>query len=190
MNPRAEIGRERRRMIQVRKAFETCLAQRDDDAHDPTDFYLACGDYIVWTMARLHDQDQRIHDLLKERLDPGLTDVHEQLAGLNDRQAKSRAFTAEFQQAVTALRNVGPSGRSEFETAAQAFVDLFTTLMAPRKNPFQEHTDVLFTDSDWIDIAGVSNESLAEEQELYELVEATAPAGIDPKNYTAGHSAA
>ncbi len=189
MNPRAEIGRERRRMIQVRKAFETYLTQRDDDAHDPTDFYLACGDYIVWTMARLHDQDQRIHDLLKERLDPGLTDVHEQLAGLNERQAKSRAFTADFQQAVKALRDSGASGQGEFEEAARAFVNLFTSLRAPRKNPFQEHTDVLFTDSDWIDIAGVSTESLAEEKELYELVGATAPAGIDPANYTAEHAA-
>ena len=190
MNSRAEIGRERRRQIQVRKAFEAGLAKSADDATDLADFYLACGDYIVWSMARLHDQDQRIHDLLKERLDPGLTEVHEQLAGLNERQGKSRAFTEEFQQAVKVLRDSGASGQAEFEEAARAFVDLFISLMAPRKNPFQEHTDVLFTDSDWIDIAGVSAESLAEEQKLYELVEARAPAGIDPANYTAEHAAA
>lgn len=188
MNPRAEIGRERRRMIQVRKAFEISLVQRDDDARDLTDFYLACGDYIVWTMARLHDQDQRIHDLLKECLDPGLTAVHEQLADLNERQEKSRAFTDKFHQAVEALRTSGAAGRSDFETAAQAFVDLFTTLMAPRKNPFQEHTDELFGDSDWIDIAGVTDESLGEELDLYGRVEASAPAGIDPSGYTAEHS--
>ena len=41
---------------------------------------------------------------------------------------------------------------------------------------------------DWIDIAGVSTESLAEEKELYELVETTAPAGIEPASYTAGHA--
>ncbi len=189
MNPRAEIGRERRRQIQVRQAFEAGLAKNADDAMDLAEFYLACGDYIVWSMARLHDQDQRIHDLLKERLDPGRTDVHEQLAGLNERQAKSRVFTAEFQQAVEALRDSGTSGQEEFEEAARAFVELFTSLMAPRKNPFQEHTDVLFTDSDWIDIAGVSAESLAEEKELYELVETVAPAGIEPANYTAEHVA-
>ncbi len=188
MNSRAEIGRERRRQIQVRQAFEAGLAKRVHNDTDLADFYLACGDYIVWSMARLHDQDQRIHDLLVERLDPGRTDVHEQLAGLNERQAKSRVFTAEFQRAVEALRDSGASGQAQFEVAAQAFVDLFTSLMAPRKNPFQEHTDVLFTDSDWVDIAGVSTESLAEEKELYELVETTAPAGIEPASYTAEHA--
>jgi len=190
VNPRAEIGRERRRQIQVRESFAAGLADSGDDAAKLTDFYLACGDYIVWSMARLHDQDQRIHDLLVERLDPGLTEVHQRLAELNERQEKSRAFTGDFQQAIKALRDSGAPGQVQFEEAGRAFADLFTSLMAPRKNPFQEHTDVLFTDSDWIDIAGVSNESLAEEQELYELVEATAPAGIDPANYSAEHAAA
>ena len=189
MNPRAEIGRERRRQIQVRQAFEAGLVKSADDVTDLAGFYLACGDYIVWSMARLHKQDQLIHDLLVERLDPGRTDVREQLAGLNERQAKSRVFTAEFQQAVEALRDSGASGQAQFEEAARAFADLFSSLMAPRKNPFQEHTDVLFTDSDWIDIAGVSNESLAEEETLYGRVEETSPAGIDPANYTAEHAA-
>jgi hypothetical protein len=189
VNSHAEIGRERRRQIQVRQAFEAGLAKSTHDATDLAAFYLACGDYIVWSMARLHDQDQRIHDLLKERLDPGRTDVHEQLAGLNERQEKSRAFTGEFQHAVEALRDSGASGQVEFEEAARAFVDLFTSLMAPRKNPFQEHTDVYFTDSDWVDIAGVTDGSLAEEQSLYGRVEETAPAGIDPANYTAVHVA-
>jgi hypothetical protein len=188
VNPRAEIGRERRRQIQVRQAFEAGLAKSADDATDLAEFYLACGDYIVSSMARLHDQDQQIHDLLVERLDPARTDVFEQLAGLNERQAKSRAFTAEFQQAVKALRDSGASGQAEFEEAARAFADLFTSLMAPRKNPFQEYTDVHFTDSDWVDIAGVTDGSLAEEQSLYERVEETAPAGIDPVHYTAVHA--
>ncbi len=189
MNSRAEIGRERRRQIQVRKAFEAGLAKSVDDAIGLAEFYLACGDYIVWSMARLHDQDQRIHDLLKERLDPHLIEVHEQLAGLNERQGKSRAFTEEFQRAVAALRRKGTSGRAEFEKAAQAFADLFNSLMAPRKNPFQEHTDVLFTESDWIDIAGVTTDSLDEERGLYKQVEATTLVGIDPANYTAEHAA-
>ena len=61
--------------------------------------------------------------------------------------------------------------------------------MAPRKNPFQEHTDVLFTESDWIDIAGVTADSLDEERGLYKQVEATTLVGIDPANYTAEHTA-
>ena len=189
MNPRAEIGRERRRQIQVRQAFEAGLAKRVQNDTDLAVFYLACGDYIVWSMARLHDQDQLIHDLLKARLDPGLTEVHQRLAELNERQEKSRAFTGDFQQAIKALRDSGAPGQAQFEVAGRVFADLFTGLMAPRKNPFQEYTDVLFTDSDWIDIAGVSNESLAEEETLYGRVEETSPAGVDPANYTAEHAA-
>jgi hypothetical protein len=187
MNPRAEIGRERRRQIQVRKAFEAGLALHEQDAAELATFYLACGDYILWSMARLHDQDQKIHDLLKQRLEPGQVEVREQLATLDERQDKSRAFTAEFGSGVELLQRRGAVGCAEFETAARSFVELFTSLMAPRKNPFQEHTDRLFSEDDWIDIAGVTDKSLAAERELFDSVESTAPASIDPEEFTAAH---
>jgi len=183
--PRAEIARERRRQMQVRKAFEAGLATPSWDGRAA--FCLACADYLKWSMDRLHDQDQIIHDLLSERIPAAEKDAHERLAVLNGRQQKSRELMATFMRAAEALRSAGRSGLAAFESAARQFTDTFKTLLQPRKNPFFKHTDVLFTDADWERIAGVTTASIAEEQELFGAVQKTAPAGIDPDKFPAEH---
>lgn len=180
-NPRAAIGFERRRQIQIRKAFEAGLELQEADRAGLTEFYLACGAYIVFSMDRLHYQDQVIHDLLAERIPPDDVDAHDRLAVLNERQGKSREMVETFRQAVEDLNETGSDGRAPFESASHAFTAAFTSLMAPRKNPFQAHTDDLFTDADWELVAGVTDESMEAEKNLYKAVQASAPAGIDPE---------
>jgi hypothetical protein len=46
---------------------------------------------------------------------------------------------------------------------------------------------VLFTDTDWQRIAGVTPASLAEEHELFGAVQKSAPPGVDPDKFTAEH---
>ena len=187
VNPRAEIARERRRQIQVRKAFDAGLAL--DGGHDPAlmPFYLACADYIVESMGRLHAQDQLIHDLLAARIPAAESDAHERLAVLNDRQRQSRALVATLENAAADLRRIGASGLGSFVPAARQFAAAFKSLLAPRKNPFFRHTDALFGEDDWVRIAGVTAASLATEQEQFLAVQRTAPAGIDPAQFTAEH---
>ena len=184
MNARAAIGRERRRQIQIRTAFESALALRESVERDLTDFYLACSAYIVFSMDRLHYQDQMIHDLLNQRILSDDKETHERLDRLSERQGKSRTIVEKFQRAAEALAQDGPDGRRHFEDAANLFVDTFLTLMAPRKNPFQQHTDELFTDQDWEKIAAVTDESLSIEEDLFKAVQATAPSDIDPETIT------
>jgi len=179
-NPRAAIGYERRRQIQIRKAFEAGLELPDDRRSGLTDFYLASGAYIVFSMDRLHYQDQVIHDLLAERIPEDDADAHERLAVLNDRQDKSREMVETFRRAVNVLSETGEQGRNAFETAAQTFTATFLSLMAPRKNPFQAYTDELFSNEDWELVAGVTDESMEMEKNLYNAVQTSAPAGIDP----------
>jgi len=180
-NSRGAIGFERRRQIQVRKAFEAGLELPDDGRTGLTDFYLASAAYIVLSMDRLHYQDQVIHDLLAERIPGDDVDAHERLAILNERQAKSRAMVETFRQAVDLLGETDPDGRDAFETAARKFAEAFTSLMAPRKNPFHAYTDELFSDEDWELVAGVTDESIEMEKNLYKAVQTSAPAGIDPE---------
>ncbi|MDH3509254.1 MAG: hypothetical protein OER85_00195 [Gammaproteobacteria bacterium] len=180
-NTRAAIGLERRRQIQIRKAFEAGLALQDADRADLTEFYLACGAYIVFSMDRLHYQDQVIHDLLAERIPADDAEAHDRLAVLNERQDKSREMVETFRQAIEVLNQTGLDGRAVFESAAHTFTAAFTSLMAPRKNPFQAHTDNLFADEDWELVAGVTDESTETENKLYKAVQASAPAGIDPE---------
>lgn len=184
---RAEVARERRRQMQVRKAFEAGLAAKDWGGSDPVAFYLACADYLKWSMDRLHDQDQIIHDLLSERIAADEKDAHERLAVLNARQQRSRDLMATFMRAADALRAAGRGGLPAFQAAAREFTDTFKSLLQPRKNPFFRHTDVLFTDADWERVAGVTSGSIAEEHELFATVQKTAPAGVDPDQFPAEH---
>jgi hypothetical protein len=180
-NPRGAIGFERRRQIQIRKAFEAGLDLPDDRRTDLSEFYLAAGSYIVFSMDRLHYQDQVIHDLLAERIPKDDTDAHERLATLNERQDKSRQMVETFRQAVETLSETGPDGRASFEHAAHAFTAAFTSLMAPRKNPFSAYTDQLFSEEDWELVAGVTDDSIATENNLYLAVQSNAPEGLDPE---------
>ena len=185
MQPRAEIARERRRQIQVRKAFEAGLAL--PGAADLTEFYLACGEYLVFSMDRLHEQDQQIHDLLKRRIPVEEAEAHARLDELGRRQAQSRTLMDGFRTALGRLQTAGRQGLAAFEQAARRFTTSFTALLAPRRNPFEQHTDALFGDEDWVMIAGVREDSLAREAELFIAVQRSAPSGVDPEQMTVEH---
>jgi hypothetical protein len=187
LTARQEIARERRRQIQVRKAFEAGLGVEAWAGRSAAAFFLACAEYLAWSMDRLHRQDQVIHDLLSERIPPQEADAHERLAVLNERQARSRTLVAEFSKAADALRESGGRALQPFEAAARQFTETFCSLLQPRKNPFFRHTDQLFTDSDWNDIADVTPQSLDEEQRLFTTVQRTAPPGVGPEQFTAEH---
>jgi hypothetical protein len=186
---RAEIARERRRQMQVRKAFDAGLAL--DGGYDPVlvPFFEACADYLIASMDRLHAQDQLIHDLLSARIPSAETDAHERLATLNERQRQSRALVAEFAAAAADLRRMGAAALGSFVPAARQFAEAFRGLMAPRRNPFFKHTDALFSDEDWVRIAGVTEESLQTEERLFSAIQRAAPDGCDPSQFTAEHLA-
>jgi len=187
-DPRADIGHERRRQIQVRKALEAALVRPDRDGHyDLPEFYLACGDYLVWSMDRLHDQDQLIHDLLRERLPERERDARQALASLGHRQQQSRELVRVFRNAVERLRCQGRRGLRAFETTTRRFTKTFTELLAPRRNPFEKHTDQLFKARDWVAIAWASSDSRRSEQVLFTAVQLYAPEGIDPARFPAEH---
>ncbi len=179
MHPAGRVGIERQRQIQVRKAFTEGLERGDAGI----DFYTHCGDYMVFSMDRLHWQDQVIHDILEVRVPPSETEMHEALDKLHARQGKSRANTEKFRGAVDELKRAGADGRAAFETEAKEFLHMFGTLLQSRKNPFYKYTDELFTVADWERVVDATPQALVRENELYTLVQKTAPDGIDPAFY-------
>ena len=178
---RAAIGRERRRMIQIRSAFEAGVERATSAGSDLTEFYLACAAYIVCSMDRLHFQDQVIHDLLAERIPGDDTEAHRRLAVLDERQNNSRALVEEFQFATDALRTAGRPGCEIFQAAAKHFIDTFNSTMEARRNPFESYTNQLFSDADWVDVAASSEAADEMEANLYNAVRRSAPDGIDPE---------
>lgn len=183
--PRAEIARERRRQLQVRRAFEAGLAPAPAwEGRDASEFLLACADYLLFSMDRLHDQDQAIHDLLRERVARSDTDTHARLQALGERQLSSRALLESFRRTVARLRGSRGAGLEAFTAEARRFADEFGALLEPRRNPLRQHTDAHFGEADWLRVAGVTTASIAREHQLFDRVRATAPAGANPDDFT------
>jgi len=185
--PRKEIARERRRQMQVRKAFDAGLARHHEQRHQLTAFHAACGEYLVYSMDRLHEQDQLIHDLLAERIPTTDEEAHHGLAELNARWAASRIVVDSFRHALAEFKQAGDDGGRTFEQAAMAFSDAFNRTMTPRRNPFFRYTDSLFIDADWARIANVSDEFHRTENSLFSHVTEEAPQAIDPTQYQVSH---
>ena len=186
-NPLAELGRERRRQVQVRQALKGALeqAQPGDDTLAP--MLEACADYLVNSMGRLDLTDMNIHDLLKERVPQDNDEVHEALHTLSNRQATARAETAVLEEALDAYRRGGRADFAAFDRALRYYHAVVSELMTPRKNPFSPYTDKLFTFNDWTNIAEASTETMATEDCLFDAVTAAAPDSLKPDSFSGTH---
>jgi len=187
MNPLAHIGFERRRQIQVRKAFEKGLELDADQDGDVDRFLLACAKYLVVSLDRLDKQDQLISDFLRERAATGNAELTQQLDTLDERQVKCRAMMARFDDAQQAFRRDPGAGGQVFRDRAADFVAEFNGMMAPRKNPLSPYTDKHFDMSDWTEIADWSDQAETQEATLFIAVERETPDGLDPNGFTAEH---
>ena len=63
-NPLAELGRERRRQMQVRQTIKGALESTPPGDDSIAALLEACADYIIISMGRLDLTDMNIHDLL------------------------------------------------------------------------------------------------------------------------------
>ena len=186
-NPLAELGRERRRQVQVRQALKGAL-ERAGPGNDTVAAMLeACADYLVHSMGRLDLTDMNIHDRLKERVPVDNAAVHEALETLARRQDRARAENALLGEALKAYRQGGHADFTAFEQALGTYHGVVSELMTPRKNPFSDYTDELFTMEDWSNIAEVSAETIATEARLFDAVTAAAPDDLKPESFSGTH---
>ena len=186
-NPLAELGRERRRQVQVRQALKGALEQTESGDDSLAAMLEACADYLVNSMGRLDLTDMNIHDLLKERVPQDNAEVHEALETLSSRQATARAETAVLAEALKDYRQGGRADFAAFDQALRRYHGIVSELMTPRKNPFSPYTDKLFTFADWANIADASTETVAAEDRLFDAVTAAAPDSLKPDTFSGTH---
>ena len=186
-NPLAELGRERRRQVQVRQALKGALEQAEAGEASLAALLEACADYLVNSMGRLDLTDMNIHDLLKERVPTDNAEVHEALGVLSARQDQARAETAALEEALAAYRQGGRADFATFDSALRNYHQIVSELMTPRKNPFSPYTDKLFTFDDWTNIAEASAETAAIENRLYDAVTSAAPDSLKPGSFSGTH---
>ena len=185
-NPLAELGRERRRQMQVRQSLEGALEQsaRGDDRL--AQLLEACADYMVVSMSRLDLTDMNIHDLLRDRVPPDNAQVHEGLELLGDRQERARAATAVLAEALSAYRDGGRANFAAFDQAIRHYYRIVSEMMTPRKNPYAKYTDELFSSDDWAHIAQANEETIAAEHRLFDAVAAAAD-DLKPESFSGRH---
>lgn len=186
-HPRAEIGFERRRQMQVRQSLIAALeaTPASDSTHAP--LLEAAIDYMITSMTRLDIQDIAILVRLKVRIPKDQADAHQGLVDLDARQAKARTETKTMADALAAYRENDRKDFNAFDEALRHYHQVMQAMMTPRKNPYEPYTNTLFDDDDWSAIAGTTPESLTKEKELFAAVKKAAPDGFDPEGFSGTH---
>jgi hypothetical protein len=180
------MQKERMHLGQVRKAFAAGLEQAGQGKSVPVEFLGACVDYIGASMDRLHAQDQRIHDILQPHVTPGNAADAEILANLNARLAKSRVALGELIAARDVYRARGAGGFAEFKATVDGFMDVYHNVLLKGQHSTIDLQKKVFTDADWIRVAGINEGALVIEAGAYAAVRKHAPTGADPAGFQAG----
>ncbi len=186
-NPLAELGRERRRQVQVRQSLKGALEAVRPGNDSLAALFEACADYLVNSMRRLDLTDMNIHDVLKERVPQDNPEVHEALETLAKRQDRARGQNALLAKALAAYRQADRADFAAIDQALRNYHRVVSELMTPRKNPFSDYTDELFTLEDWTNIAEVSAETIATEHRLFNAVTEAAPDALKPEAFSGTH---
>ena len=186
-NSLTELGRERRRQMQVRQSLQGALEQSARGDGSLAALLEACADYMVVSMSRLDLTDMNIHDLLRERVSRNNAQVHEGLELLGERQEAARAATAVLAEALNAYRDGDRADFAGFDQAIRHYRRIVSDMMTPRKNPYSKYTDELFSGDDWTHIAAANDETIATEHRLFDAVATAAPDSLKPESFSGTH---
>ncbi len=168
------VGNERRRLRTVRQNMMAAVERKasGDEAYIP--LYIAAADYIEATMARLHKQDVRMGDMIREKVETVDTGVEQALQQLSDRLSGAEAHLKPFLAARDALRKEGKAALESFEKSARVYSDFIVANMG-HHGPTSDLSAKLFSTSDWEYMAGITGEEEKREADLFERVESSLP---------------
>jgi hypothetical protein len=181
---RERVAGERRRLKSVRQALTEAVARKSggDPAFIP--FYVAVADYIETSMGRLHAQDVKMGDMIREKLGTIDPESAKGLAELDERLAGNQRLLAEFVAAREALKHDGAATLPRFEAASAAYTHYIVTNMG-HHGATTNLAGRLFTTEDWDYMAGVTEAETQREQELYHRVFAALPPALSDLRPTA-----
>jgi len=175
---REKVAGERRRLKSVRETLTAAVARKScgDAAFVP--FYEAVSEYIETSMGRLHAQDVKMGDMIREKLGKLDAPAEKALGELDQRLAGNQEHLKALSAAKRALKGGGASALAHFEAVAGAYTSYIVSNMGHHGGT----TDLagrLFTTADWEFMAGVTDEETRLEQQLYARVFAVLPAALD-----------
>ncbi|MDJ0927534.1 MAG: hypothetical protein QNJ73_07760 [Gammaproteobacteria bacterium] len=172
------IAGERRRLRTVRQKLSAAVEQGAAGNADWVPFYAAVANYMEAAMDRLHAQDVKMGDMIREKLGQIDDSAKQALNELDERLAGNEKRLKRMLAAGRSLVDQGIEALDEFEDAARDFTDFIVRNMGHHGGTTNLAAK-LFTPEDWEYMADQTDEAIANEMALFETVEASTPANLE-----------
>ena len=145
---REKVAGERRRLKSVRETLSAAVARKSggDPAFLP--FYAAIGEYFEASMGRLHAQDIKMGDMIREKLGTLDAQAEKALGELDERLAGNQEHLKALSAATRALKGGGAAELANFEAVGGAYCDYIVANMG-HHGATTELAASLFTTADW-----------------------------------------
>lgn len=174
---RDHIAGERKRLRAVRQKLSAAVAQGAHGNPDWVPFYVAVAGYMEASMGRLHAQDEKMGDMIRDKVETVDDSVRKALGELAERLGGNEQRLRRLLAARDALQNEGAAALGEFEAAAGDFTAFIVANMGHHGGT----TDLaarLFSPADWDYMAGITREEMDREVALFEQVNRTTPGDL------------
>jgi hypothetical protein len=171
------VANERRRLRTVRQNMLAATEEKLDGNESRAAFYIATADYIDVTMQRLHRQDIRMGEMIKDKVESMSPSVKQALAELEERLEGAKRHLGPFLAARDALQEKGLEALAIFEKEAKIYSDFIVANMG-HHGPTSDLSAELFSGADWEHMAEVTDAEVAREAALFDRVDAAKPASL------------
>jgi hypothetical protein len=176
-NSNIRVAGERSRLRQVRQTLTAATANPASGGPDRANFYLAIGDYFEAAMERLHEQDIRMGDMLREKADLEDPKNKQAMAELEERLSGNQLHLEKMLGARDRLRAAAEPSVTEFESAGGAYAQFIVDNMGHHGGTTDMAAEV-FSPADWEHMTLVSAAAQQREQELIAAVFNLLPADV------------
>lgn len=175
--PAEFVGIERKHLKAVREKLTAAVTQTSKGDASFVPFYIAIADYMEASMGRLHDQDVKLGETIRAKAEDAV-EAENRLQDLKHRLAGSQDCLRVLLEARDVLEQEGAAALGQFETAGEAYSNYIQTKMG-HQGPISELAASLLTPEDWEYIAGVTDDAVEREEELYDHVSETIPDSLE-----------
>jgi len=172
------IGNERIRLRTVRQKMLAAIEQKANGDESFVPFYIAAVDYIEAAMARLHGQDVRMGDMIREKVDTIDDNVKQGLEELKNRLTGAEQHLKPFLAARDALKEQGAAALDNFEKEGKAYSDFIVANMG-HHGPTNDLSVKLFSLEDWEYMAAITDAEVEHEARLFDNVVDSTPDGLE-----------
>ena len=178
----SHVSNERTHLSQVRRAFTKSLEIQNVDP-GLVNFYVACSNYLDFSLKRLINQDYILHDLLLPHVEADNTEYKNKLESLSKGLGAMEKSMTQLNNAKDQLVKSGLYEIDLFKREAAHFLDVFINMLATNRHSTYDLEKQVFKPEDWKQIAGVTEESINSENTLYNDVKLSAPQGCEPESF-------